>query len=267
MKWEQPGYLEQHTGLFLPKVYLGQNILNESGLCTAHPHFICSWNNTIPFVLLRIFYFTGKAPLNNVFFKSKVKPVRFFPPLTSDDVNNSQERQKGSVRHWQEMQCQLGETCHQRHFQHWEGLETSDWKVKHSTLITQFFCKTKKNNEESKCQLSLSSFQKNLWRLCWSKGSRIPNILDNKSLVPSSNDTHPQSSSVSEDRMKVDFPLKCLSVKVIMTLSTLPSKWTQWKCKVQRQHNNCMANMKDVGTSWTSHTFSPGLGIFVVRSY
>lgn len=82
MKWKQSDYLEQPDRLFLTKMYLGQNVLNESGLCTTQTHCVGSWNNTIPFVLQRIFSFTGKAPLNNVFFKSKVKTVCFLPLLT-----------------------------------------------------------------------------------------------------------------------------------------------------------------------------------------
>lgn len=50
---------------------------------------LCSRNNTIPFVLQRVFSFTGKAPLNNVFFKSKVKTVCFLPLLTQDDLKDS----------------------------------------------------------------------------------------------------------------------------------------------------------------------------------
>lgn len=56
------------------------------------------------------------------------------------------------------------------------------------------------------------------------------------------------------------FHWNVLSVKVTMTLSILPSKWTQWKCKVQRQHYNCMANMKDVGQSEQVTTFPQSLG-------
>lgn len=106
---------------------------------------------------------------------------------------------------------------------------------------------------------SLIFLTKNSFRLCWSKDSKIPNILDNISLFLLAM-THILNlhQGVFEDRMKVNFPLKCLSVKV--TMSTLPSRWTQWKCEVQRQHNNCMANMKDAGQPEQVTLFPQSLG-------
>lgn len=107
---------------------------------------------------------------------------------------------------------------------------------------------------------SLIFLTKNLFRLCWSKDSKIPDILDNISLFLLAM-THILNlhQCLFEDRTKANFPLKCLRVKVTMTLSTLPSKWTQWKFKLQRQHN-CMANMKDVGQPEQVTPFPQSLG-------